>query len=101
VSWELAALTTGTAITLPEEGPHAGKGVVERMAVIGQQIAHAEETVAARPALASEAERLGIRPGGIVLTIARVYRTEERAVETADIIIPVERYALVHDVPVG
>jgi hypothetical protein len=35
-----------------------------------------------------------------VLTIARVYRTEERAVETADIIIPVERYSLVYDVPV-
>jgi DNA-binding GntR family transcriptional regulator len=100
VSWEPAALTTGTPIVFPEEGPHAGRGVVERMAVIGQQITHAEETVAARPALASEAECLAIRPGGIVLTIARVYHTDERAVETADIIIPVERYALVYDVPV-
>jgi DNA-binding GntR family transcriptional regulator len=54
----------------------------------------------ARPALASEVERLHIRPGGIVLTIARIYRTDQRAVETADIIIPVERYALVYDVPV-
>ena len=31
---------------------------MERMAVIGQQITYAEETVAAGPALASEAERL-------------------------------------------
>ena len=62
----------------PEEGPHAGQGVVERMAVIGQHITHAEETVAARPALASEAGRLHIRPGAIVLTIARIYRTSER-----------------------
>jgi GntR family transcriptional regulator len=100
VSWEPAALTTGTTIMLPEEGPHAGKGVVERMAVIGQQITHAEEAVTARPALASEAERLDIRPGGIVLTIARVYHTEERAVETADIVLPAERYAVVYDVPV-
>ena len=61
------------------------------MAVISQRITHAEETVAARPALASEAERLGIRPGGTVLTIARIYRTDERPVETADIVIPVER----------
>lgn len=53
------------------ERTHAGKGVVERMAVIGQVITYAEETVAARPALASEAERLRIRPGGTVLTIAR------------------------------
>jgi len=44
--------------------------------------------------------RLHIRPGAIVLTIARIYRTSERAVETADIIIPVERYALVYDIPV-
>ena len=101
VSWEPAALTTGTAIMLPEEGPHAGKGVVERMAVIGQRITHAEEDVGARPALASEAERLGIRPGGTVLTIARTYHTAERPVETADIVIPVERYSLVYEVPVG
>lgn len=100
VSWEPAALTTGTAILLPEEGPHAGQGVVERMAVIGQQITHAEETVAARPALASEAERLGIRPGGNVLTITRTYRTGQRAVETADIVLPAERYAVTYQVPV-
>jgi hypothetical protein len=36
----------------------------------------------------------------LVLTIARTYFTEERAVETADIVIPVERYALVYEVPV-
>ena len=100
-SWESATLTAGTAIMLPEEGPHAGKGVVERMAVIGQQITHAEEVVSARPALAAEAERLGIRAGTTVLTIARTYHTDLRPVETADIVIPVERYSLVYEVPVG
>jgi DNA-binding GntR family transcriptional regulator len=99
-SWEPLALTEGTPVMFPEEGPHAGQGVVERMAVIGQQITHAEETVTSRPALAAEADRLQIRPGSIVLTIARVYHTAERPVETADIIIPVERYALVYQVPV-
>ena len=80
--------------------PHAGKGMVERMAVIGQRITHARETVAARPALASEAERLGIRPASTVLTMARTYHAAERPVETADIVIPVERYSLVYAVPV-
>ena len=70
------------------------------MAVIGQQITHAEEAVSARPALATEARRLNIRPGALVLTIARTYRTDERAVETADILIPVERYSLVYEIPV-
>jgi len=99
-SWEPLALTGGTPVMFPEEGPHAGRGVVERMAVIGQQIIAAEEVVSARPALAAEAARLGIRAGATVLTIARTYRTGERAVETADIVIPVERYSLVYEVPV-
>jgi DNA-binding GntR family transcriptional regulator len=99
-SWEPLDLTQGTPVMLPEEGPHAGRGVVDRMAVIGQQITHAEETVSARPALAAEAARLNIRPGALVLTIARTYRTDERAVETADIVIPVERYSLVYEIPV-
>jgi GntR family transcriptional regulator len=70
------------------------------MAVIGQQITHAEETVSARPALAAEASRLNARPGALVLTIVRSYHTSQRQVETADIIIPVERYALVYEIPV-
>lgn len=39
-------------------------------------------------------------PGGTVLTMARTYHTAERPVETADIVIPVERYSLVYEVPV-
>lgn len=101
VSWEPAALTSGTPVMFAEEGPHAGRGVVERMAVIGQVITSAEEEVSARPALADEAQRLKIRPGSVVLTIARTYRTDERTVETADIVMPVERYSLVYDIPVG
>jgi len=100
VSWEPLELTSGTPVMLPEEGPHAGRGVVERMAVIGQQITTAEEVVSARPALAAEADRLNMRTGGTVLTICRTYRTDERAVETADIVIPVERYSLVYEIPV-
>jgi GntR family transcriptional regulator len=85
---------------LPGEGVHAGQGVVERMVAIGQQITHAQATVTARPALAAEAERLGIRSGGIVLTITRTYYTGQRAAETADIVLPAERYAVTYDVPV-
>jgi GntR family transcriptional regulator len=100
-SWEPAGLTTGTPVMFPEEGPHAGRGVVERMAVIGQRITHAEETVSARPALAAEAGRLRIRPGAIVLTITRTYHTAGQPVETADIVLPVERCALVYEIPVA
>ncbi|HEV2375432.1 MAG TPA: GntR family transcriptional regulator [Streptosporangiaceae bacterium] len=99
-SWEPLALTEGTPVMLPEEGPHAGRGVIERMQVIGQRITYAEEAVSARPALADEAERLGIRAGSTVLTVARTYHTAERPVEHADIVAPVERWTLVYEVPV-
>ena len=61
---------------------------------------HGGAGVAECHALAAEAERLRIRPGAIVLTIARTYHTSERPVETADIVLPVERYALVYEIPV-
>lgn len=63
-----------------------------------QHITHAEEAVSARPALATEAERLRIHPVAIVLTITRTYRTSEQPVETADIVLPVKRYALVYEI---
>lgn len=99
-SWEPAALTAGTAIMLPEEGPHAGQGVVERMRLISQHITYAEETVTARPALAAEATRLAIQPGSTVLAITRTYHTSQRPVETADITLPAERHALIYEVPI-
>ena len=36
-----------------------------------------------------------------MLTIARTYHSADRPVETEDIVIPVERYSLVYEVPVG
>jgi DNA-binding GntR family transcriptional regulator len=100
-SWEPLALTGGTPVLLPEDGPHAGQGVIARMAVIGQHITRAEEAVTARPVLADEASRLYIPLGTAVLAIARTYATDDRPVETADIVIPAERWALVYKVPVG
>jgi hypothetical protein len=69
------------------------------MGEIGQLITRAEETVSARPALATEAGKLAIRPGCLVLTITRTYHTAEQPAETADIVIPAERFALVYQVP--
>ena len=100
-SWEPLEVTGGTPVTLPEEGPHAGKGVIARMAAIGQHIIRAEETVTARPVLASEGSPLGVALGVAVLAVGRTYATADRPVETADIVIPAERWALVYQIPVG
>jgi hypothetical protein len=34
-----------------------------------------------------------------VLTSARTYHTSQQPVETADIVLPAERYALVYEIP--
>ena len=98
-SWEPLDLTGGTEIMLPEDGPHAGRGVVERMRAIGVSISHATEVVSSRAALSSEAAELKIAPGSPVMLIARTY-TGDRPVETADIVVPVDRYELAYVIPV-
>lgn len=101
VSWEPLALTRGTPVMFPEEGPFAGAGVVARMRAIGERVETVEENVTARPILAVEAERLGEPMGAVVMVIRRTYRTEARAVETADIIVPTDRYELGYLLAVG
>jgi DNA-binding GntR family transcriptional regulator len=100
-SWEPLAITGKTAIITPEDGPYAGRGVVERMAAIGVTITNALEEVTARPALADEARQLGGVAGHLVLDIQRTYYTEDgKPVETADIVIPADRYRVSYHLPV-
>lgn len=98
-SWEPLALTRGTPVMLPEEGPHAGAGVVARMREIGQAVELATEVVTARTVLAEEAERLREPIGSIVMVVQRTY-SGDRPVETADIVVPVDRYELAYVIPV-
>ncbi|MGW3770970.1 UTRA domain-containing protein [Actinomadura verrucosospora] len=98
-SWEPLDLTHGTPVMFPE-GPHAGAGVVARMRAIGQHVESVQEVVSARPVLQSEAELLGGALGSVVMVIQRTYRTAERAVETADIVVPTDRYEVEYVLPV-
>jgi len=94
-SWEPLAVTTGTPVLLPEDGPLAGKGVVDRMAAIGVRVAESAEIVSTRPASSEEAEQLGEVVGSALLTIERTYRDADgRPVETADIVTPASRRSL-------
>jgi DNA-binding GntR family transcriptional regulator len=99
-SWEPMAITSGTAIMLPEDGEHAGKGVVERFAAIGVQITRSVEEVSARPLTIDEADKLRARPGTWVLLIERTYYAGETPVETADILVPLH-IRPVYEIPVG
>ncbi|MFC8535833.1 GntR family transcriptional regulator [Streptomyces sp. NPDC057249] len=88
-SWEPMAITDGTPIVLPETGPLAGKGVIERMRSIGVVVSTVVEVP--RPARATQvqANLLGISMGDLVLQIERtIFDTDGRPVETADMVIP-------------
>jgi DNA-binding GntR family transcriptional regulator len=99
-SWEPLSLTGRTPVLLPEEGPVGGQGVVQRMAAIDLVVDHMAEEVGARPGLAEETAALGGVPGHIVIEIRRTYFVSGQPVETADVVIPAERYRAVYHLPV-
>ncbi|WP_033218808.1 GntR family transcriptional regulator [Streptomyces virginiae] len=101
-SWEPYELTGGTLIVLPEGGPHAGIGVVNRMAEIGVTVSHAVEQPEPRNATAEEASLLGIQKASIVTHIRRTYYSDQgQPVETANIVIPAALCEIVYEIPVN
>ncbi|MFJ4919681.1 GntR family transcriptional regulator [Streptomyces sp. NPDC088725] len=99
-SWEPLAVTGRTPVMLPEEGPLAGCGVVERMAAIDVVVDNVLEEVGARPGLAEELMTLGGVPGHVVMVLTRTYYASGRAVETADVVVPADRYRLAYHLSV-
>ncbi|MFJ9564345.1 GntR family transcriptional regulator [Streptomyces fuscichromogenes] len=99
-SWEPLAVTGRTPVMLPEEGPLGGMGVVERMRAIDVVVDNVTEEVGARPGLAEELLTLGGVPGHVVLVIQRTYYASGRPVETADVVIPADRYRASYHLPV-
>ncbi|ROQ96789.1 GntR family transcriptional regulator [Streptomyces sp. 2132.2] len=100
-SWEPYALTGGTLVVLPEGGPHAGIGVVNRMAEIGVTVSHAVEQPEPRNATAEEASLLGIQKASVVTHIRRTYYSDQgQPLETADIVIPAALCEIVYEIPV-
>ncbi|KOU10471.1 MULTISPECIES: GntR family transcriptional regulator [Streptomyces] len=101
-SWEPYDLTAGTLVVLPEGGPHAGAGVVNRMAAIGITVSHAVEQPEPRQATAEEASLLGIQKAALVTHIRRTYYSDQgRPVETADIVVPAAHCEIVYEIPIS
>ncbi|MGW2341534.1 GntR family transcriptional regulator [Streptomyces sp. NPDC001661] len=99
-SWEPLAVTGRTPVMLPEEGPLGGCGVAERMAAIDVIVDNVTEEVAARPGLAEELSALGGVPGHVVIVIHRTFFASGRPVETADVVVPADRYRIAYHLPV-
>jgi GntR family transcriptional regulator len=94
ISYEPAGLTEGTAVTLPEQGPLAGRGVIERMRSIGIEVDQVTEELSVRQSLLAEADALALAPGSPVLHVERLHLSRGEPVETADIVIPASRFRL-------
>jgi DNA-binding GntR family transcriptional regulator len=100
-SYEPADLTAGTPVALPEQGPLAGRGVIERMRSIGVPVDDVTEEVSVRPALLAEANILAVQAGALVLVVERVHHAAARAVETAEVVVPADRFRLRYHFPVA
>ncbi len=100
-SYEPAAATAGTPVALPEQGPLAGRGVIERMRSIGIEIDSVTEDVTVRPSSRAEASVLGLPAGGLVLVIERRHGSGDATIEVAEIVIPAERFRLRYRFPVA
>jgi GntR family transcriptional regulator len=100
-SWEPMTITDGTPIVLPERGPLAGMGVVERMRTIGVVIDTAVEVPCPGRATQEEANLLGISIGDLLTRIERTYYDNDgRPVETADITVPDVRWEIAYEIPI-
>ena len=99
-SSEPAELTSGTQVAMPEQGPLAGRGVVERMRSIGIEVDEVAEEVSVRPALLGEATALAVPAGAAMLAIERVHYSGSVAVEAAEVLVPADKFRLRYRFPI-
>ncbi|MET8682377.1 GntR family transcriptional regulator [Streptomyces sp. NPDC004647] len=98
-SWEPMSITGETPIVLPEMGPYAGMGVVERMRTIGVIVDTTVEIPRPSRATQEQANLLGVSLGDLVMEIERTYYDiEGRPIETADITVPDVRWEIAYEI---
>lgn len=93
-SFEPAQLTAGSQVALPEQGPLAGRGVIERLRSIGVDVDEVTEEVGVRLSSRADAAELSIQPGSVVLVIERTHHRGGQAVEYTEIVVPADRFKL-------
>lgn len=92
VAWEPLAITGGTEIELPHEGPHGGKGIVPRFDAIGYAVDLEEEVLQVRMPEPHEEVQLDIPADVPVIQIWQTFWSGDVPVEVAKIIYRADRY---------
>jgi len=100
-SYEPDLLTAGTPVALPEQGPLAGRGVIERMASVGITVDEVTEELSVRPSLRAEAVALGMPAGAPAMLIERTHLASGRPVEAGEIVTAADRFRLRYRIPVA
>jgi DNA-binding GntR family transcriptional regulator len=93
-SYEPDRITADTPVALPEQGPLAGRGVIERMASIGIKVDEVVEDVSVRPSLRAESAALSLPAGAPALVIERLHLASGVPVEAGEIVIAADRFRL-------
>ncbi|MEV4321466.1 GntR family transcriptional regulator [Microbispora rosea] len=99
-SFEPLAITRGTPIERPEEGPLLGAGIVDRFTSIGMRPTAIVERLRSRMPRPSEVEKLELRPGTPITEIARISYCGETPIETADLLLAADQYELEYTIKV-
>jgi DNA-binding GntR family transcriptional regulator len=93
-SYEPLAITHGTPIERPEEGPLMAAGIVDRFTSIDLRPTAVVERLQARMPRPSEVDVLELRPGTPVIVLVRICYHDETPIETADILLASNQYKL-------
>lgn len=93
-SFEPLAITRGTPIERPEEGPLMGAGIVDRFTSIGLRPTSVVERLYARMPRPSEIDALELKPGTPVVVIVRICYHDGTPIETADLLLAANQYKL-------
>lgn len=93
-SFEPLAITRGTPIERPEEGPLMGAGIVDRFTSIEMRPTAVVERLQSRMPRPSEVEQLELRPGTPVTAIVRICYCGDTPIETADFLLAADQYEL-------
>lgn len=98
-SWEPMALTGGTVVVLPDGGPLAGRSVPDRMAHLDITITRTTERPRPLQVDRDQAQKLGVPAGTLATLIERTfYDSDDRPVETADLLVPANRWDIDYDI---
>lgn len=93
-SHEPLAITRGTPIERPEEGPLMAAGIVDRFTSIGLRPTAVVERLHARMPRPSEIDILELKPGTPVVVMVRICYRNDTPIETADILLAANQYKL-------